>query len=198
MIQVSNYEASKAWYTAALSPLGVKVIKEVPEAKACGFGTCFPSFWITQQQQGAALNAGGDGGSGGSSGSSAGGRRQVHFAFQAASRAKVREFHAAALAAGGRDNGGPGFRPQYHPMYYGAFVLDPDGYNVEAVKHMPEGPAEWLGMLMSMLRAALRRLLAAVPGLAALATQAAAAPAKQPGDAGAPAGAACQGCGKAD
>ena len=59
----------------------------------------------------------------------------VHLAFAAADQAAVRAFHAAALAAGGADNGGPGLRPDYHPTYYGAFVLDPDGNNVEAVHH---------------------------------------------------------------
>ena len=60
---------------------------------------------------------------------------RVHVAFRARNRAEVDAFHRAALAAGGRDNGGPGLRPQYHPHYYGAFILDPDGYNVEAVCH---------------------------------------------------------------
>jgi catechol 2,3-dioxygenase-like lactoylglutathione lyase family enzyme len=63
----------------------------------------------------------------------------VHIAFRAADRAGVDAFYRAALAAGGRDNGGPGLRPHYHPNYYGAFVLDPDGNNVEAVCHAPDG-----------------------------------------------------------
>jgi catechol 2,3-dioxygenase-like lactoylglutathione lyase family enzyme len=62
----------------------------------------------------------------------------VHIAFLAKDRAEVRAFHASALAAGGRDFGAPGLRPEYHPNYYGAFVLDPDGHNVEAVCHHPE------------------------------------------------------------
>ena len=61
----------------------------------------------------------------------------THIAFAAATRAEVDAFHAAALTAGGRDNGAPGLRPQYHPNYYGAFVFDPDGHNVEAVCHKP-------------------------------------------------------------
>jgi predicted lactoylglutathione lyase len=61
----------------------------------------------------------------------------VHIAFRARSRAEVDAFHRAALAAGGSDNGGPGIRPQYHLNYYGAFILDPDGYNIEAVYHRP-------------------------------------------------------------
>jgi catechol 2,3-dioxygenase-like lactoylglutathione lyase family enzyme len=65
----------------------------------------------------------------------------VHAAFTSPDRATVDAFHVAALAAGGRDNGGPGLRPQYHPTYYGAFVLDPDGHNIEAVCHGPEANA---------------------------------------------------------
>ena len=61
----------------------------------------------------------------------------MHFAFVAKDRAAVRAFHEAALEAGGKDNGAPGLRPQYHENYYGAFVLDPDGHNIEAVCHLP-------------------------------------------------------------
>ena len=60
---------------------------------------------------------------------------RFHVAFAASNRAEVDAFHGAAIAAGGRDNGAPGLRPQYHPNYYGAFVLDPDGHNIEAVCH---------------------------------------------------------------
>ena len=67
--------------------------------------------------------------------------QHTHVAFAVDSRAKVDAFHAAALAAGGRDNGAPGLRPHYHPDYYGAFVLDPDGHNIEAVCHLPEAAA---------------------------------------------------------
>jgi catechol 2,3-dioxygenase-like lactoylglutathione lyase family enzyme len=62
-----------------------------------------------------------------------------HIAFRASSRAQVDDFYKAAMAAGGRDNGPPGIRAHYHPGYYGAFVLDPDGYNIEAVCHGPAG-----------------------------------------------------------
>ncbi len=65
----------------------------------------------------------------------------VHVAFAADDRASVDAFHEAAIAAGGHDNGRPGLRPEYHPTYYGAFVLDPDGNNVEAVRHGPEEEA---------------------------------------------------------
>ena len=63
---------------------------------------------------------------------------RVHFAFMTKDRAAVRAFHQAALAAGAKDNGAPGLRPEYHEHYYGAFVLDPDGHNIEAVCHGPE------------------------------------------------------------
>ncbi|HEY0133523.1 MAG TPA: VOC family protein, partial [Nannocystis sp.] len=79
-----------------------------------------PDFWVSQSQT-----------------DSTNGVTPVHVCFAARSRAEVDEFHAAALAAGGRDNGGPGLRPQYHANYYGAFVLDPDGHNVEAAFHGP-------------------------------------------------------------
>ncbi|GFR47222.1 hypothetical protein Agub_g8905 [Astrephomene gubernaculifera] len=128
MFKVINYEESKKFYEAALKPLGAKVIKEVPEAKACGFGTCCPDFWITE---GPAPTS-------------------CHVGFRAASRARVREFHAAALRAGGKDNGAPGLRPQYHPYYYGAFVLDPNGHNIEAVSHMPEG-FEWVKLPLGLI-----------------------------------------------
>ena len=88
-----------------------------PVPKVGGFGDEFPFFWIGEREQGP------DSG--------------VHVAFAAEDRGTVDAFHAAALEAGGRDNGGPGVREIYHPNYYGAFVLDPDGNNVEAVCHAP-------------------------------------------------------------
>lgn len=75
-----------------------------------------PSFWIHQTP---------------------GNKSPVHVAFRSDSRERVDAFHTTALAAGGRDNGAPGIRPHYHPDYYGAFVLDPDGHNIEAVCHAP-------------------------------------------------------------
>jgi catechol 2,3-dioxygenase-like lactoylglutathione lyase family enzyme len=111
---VSDYERSKAFYTAALEPLGYRVMLERPVPEA-GFGIDFPHFWIALSDRATA----------------------AHVAFRVDDRATVDAFHAAALAAGGRDNGGPGLRPQYHPGYYGAYVLDPDGNNVEAVTHGP-------------------------------------------------------------
>jgi catechol 2,3-dioxygenase-like lactoylglutathione lyase family enzyme len=119
-LNVSDYARSKAFYEKALAPLGVKAVMEFGEA--CGFGReSKPDFWIgkgpTSFQKAAHLAL----------------ITPVHIAFAARSREEVDAFHAAALAAGGRDNGGPGLRPHYHPDYYGAFVLDPDGHNIEAV-----------------------------------------------------------------
>ena len=112
-IPVSDFERSKRFYEEALSPLGYELIME-PRPGAAGLGRSGkPDFWIGQGEPG----------------------HPVHVAFAAADRASVKAFHEAAVAAGGRDNGCPGLRPEYHPSYYGAFVLDPDGNNVEAVCH---------------------------------------------------------------
>jgi catechol 2,3-dioxygenase-like lactoylglutathione lyase family enzyme len=123
---VSDINRSRAFYEAALRPLGIGVIMEVsPEQNveggggtAIGFGEAGnPFFWIGDNQRV------GEG---------------THIAFTAPTRAEVDAFHQAALAAGGRDNGAPGLRPHYHPHYYAAFVHDPDGLNIEAVCHRPE------------------------------------------------------------
>ena len=111
-IGASNYEKSKAFYVAALAPLGIKIMQDY--GVTVGMGADFPFLWL----------------SGGNPG-------HVHLAFRAADRAMVDAFHAAAIAAGGTDNGKPGVRKEYHPNYYGAFVLDPDGHNIEAVCHDP-------------------------------------------------------------
>ncbi len=114
-ISVSDYHKSRAFYVDALLPLGIDVVMDVtPEQTGgyagAGFGTnTKPSFWI-------------------GTGETRGGG--THVAFTAATRKDVDRFYAAALAAGGRDNGAPGLRPHYHANYYGAFVLDPDGNNV--------------------------------------------------------------------
>ena len=116
---VSDYVRSKAFFERALAPLGIGVVMEVtPEQtgghSAVGFGIDRkPFFWIAPGKVSG----------------------NVHVAFAANSRADVDAFHGAALAAGGRDNGAPGLRPHYHANYYGAFVLDPDGHNIEAVCH---------------------------------------------------------------
>jgi len=114
-LRVSDYAASRAFYEAALRPLGYAPVMEME--RACGFGIGGkPDFWIIEGTPPAA---------------------PVHVAFASPDRQTVDAFHAAALAAGGRDNGAPGLRPHYHEHYYGAFVLDPDGNNVEAVCHEP-------------------------------------------------------------
>jgi catechol 2,3-dioxygenase-like lactoylglutathione lyase family enzyme len=121
-LTVSDLAASRAFYETALAPLGYHLLMEITEEMTgghgahLGFGQTRHDFWIGT---GAAVSKG------------------VHAAFGAPDRATVDAFHAAALAAGGTDNGPPGLRPQYHEHYYGAFVLDPDGNNVEAVCHLP-------------------------------------------------------------
>lgn len=122
-ITVSNLEASKAFYVSALAPIGYVLLREssaavTGESDAVGFGVPpKPDFWISR---GTANSP------------------PVHVAFRVLSRALVDAFYKAALAAGGRDNGAPGLRPHYHPNYYGAFVLDLDGHNIEAVCRYPE------------------------------------------------------------
>lgn len=115
----TDYARSRAFYEQALAPLGVTVMMEfdTDDGKIAGFGDEEPFFWV------------GDGGT-------QGGR--LHICFKAKNRAEVDAFHAAAMAAGGKDNGGPGLRPNYHPNYYAAFAFDPDGHNIEAVCHAPE------------------------------------------------------------
>ena len=119
---VSDYARSSAFYEKALAPLGIKRIMEF--GQACGFGKDGkPDFWI---------------GTGPASFQKAEQLKIItptHVAFAAANRAEVEAFHAAALAAGGKDFGAPGVRVHYHPHYYGAFVLDPDGHDIEAVFH---------------------------------------------------------------
>ena len=118
---VSDYARSKAFYLQALAPLGYMLVMEVQQdendSPAAGLGVGGkPDFWI-----------GGEGGL----------QRPIHIAIAAQNRAAVDAFYRAALAAGGKDNGAPGLRPHYHPNYYAAFVLDPDGHNIEAVCHTP-------------------------------------------------------------
>jgi catechol 2,3-dioxygenase-like lactoylglutathione lyase family enzyme len=119
-IIASDFDRSKQFYSAALAPLGFQMVMEFPASvtghtDVAGFGEPpKPEFWISR---GTPNNP------------------PVHVAFRAASRAVVDAFYKAALEAGGRDNGPPGIRAHYHPDYYGAFVLDPDGHNIEAVFH---------------------------------------------------------------
>jgi catechol 2,3-dioxygenase-like lactoylglutathione lyase family enzyme len=113
-LEVRDYDASRAFYEAALAPLGLKLMME-PAPTVGGFGSDFPFFWVSSRGRSP--------------------QNGVHVAFRVESRELVDAFHAAALEAGAEDNGGPGVREIYHPNYYGAFVLDPDGNNVEAVCH---------------------------------------------------------------
>ena len=119
---VRDFGTSKEFYARALAPLGYALLMEFPAAvtghtDVAGFGEPQrPDFWISQGSPN---------------------MPPLHIAFQVSRRALVDAFYHAALAAGGRDNGAPGLRPQYHPNYYGAFVLDPDGHNIEAVCHTP-------------------------------------------------------------
>ena len=125
-VSVRDFAASKAFYTAALAAIGyAKLLEFGPEVTGstavAGFGEPpKPDFWIAQGQPN---------------------RPAIHVAFRVPSRAVVRAFHAAALAAGGTCNGPPGIRAHYHPNYYGAFVHDPHGHNIEAVCPDPEDPS---------------------------------------------------------
>lgn len=111
----TDLAASKAFFVQALAPLGAAVVMEGPWGVGIGVQGK-PSFWLHQTDKPPTA---------------------VHIAFSAATRSDVDAFYAAAIAAGGRDNGAPGLRPHYHPNYYGAFVIGPDGHNVEAVCHKP-------------------------------------------------------------
>jgi catechol 2,3-dioxygenase-like lactoylglutathione lyase family enzyme len=118
---VSDFARSTAFYDRALAPLGVKRLFDVPlehsDGVSCtGYGDDRPWFWIAEQDPT---------------------RGKLHVAMLADDHATVDAFYSAALAAGGRDNGAPGPRPHYGPDYYGTFVLDPDGHNIEAVCRRP-------------------------------------------------------------
>lgn len=121
-VAVSDFVRSKAFYAAALAPIGYSLLMELPASvtghtDVAGFGMApKPDLWISKGSAN---------------------QPPVHIAFRAATRAAVDAFHKAAMAAGGNDNGAPGLRPHYHPNYYGAFVLDPDGHNIEVVCHDP-------------------------------------------------------------
>ena len=119
-ISTAEYDLSLAFYQAALAPVGMRVLMAFDNegGRIAGLGDGHPFLWI------------GDGGR------LSGGR--LHIAVAARTRAEVDAFYAAAIAAGGRDNGAPGPRPNYHPNYYAAFVFDPDGHNIEAVCHAAE------------------------------------------------------------
>jgi catechol 2,3-dioxygenase-like lactoylglutathione lyase family enzyme len=117
-LDVTDIARSRAFYAAALAPLGFRIVAEEKdgEATVVMFGIEGPEFVIADKDRPGEAN---------------------HVAFRADTRADVDAFHAAALSAGGRDNGPPGIRENYGPTYYAAFVLDPDGFNIEAVCHAP-------------------------------------------------------------
>lgn len=121
-ITVSDWDKAKRFYDAAMGGIGATMMMVVPKEhtggrNVGGYGRQKPDFWLSD---------GGEPGPG------------RHYAFTCETRAQVDAFYKAGMAAGGRDNGAPGIREHYHPNYYGAFVLDPDGNNVEAVCHRPE------------------------------------------------------------
>ena len=113
---VSDYAASKAFFLKALEPLGVKSVMEGEHGLGLGQNNK-PSLWIFRSTEKP---------------------MRLHIAFTAENRRQVEAFYQAALEAGGKDNGAPGLRPHYHPNYYGAFIIGPDGHNVEAVCHKPD------------------------------------------------------------
>ncbi len=120
-IGVADFACSSAFYDKALAPLGVTRLSEVPKEQTdgvhvTGYGDDRPWFWLAEEN----ATTG-----------------QLHIAFRAGSRAEVDAFHRAAVVAGGTNNGSPGLRPHYHPDYYAAFIIDPDGHNIEAVCHSP-------------------------------------------------------------
>lgn len=115
-IDVSDIKAAKVFFLAALKPLGYELFLEWEKWVGLAVNG-YPDFWLMEGKQTTP---------------------PIHIAFRADHRKLVDEFYQAALAAGGKDNGAPGIREIYHPNYYGAFVLGPDGHNIEAVCHNPE------------------------------------------------------------
>lgn len=115
-IRVFNYESAKSFYEKAFAPLGLTVLMGQDNVYH-GFGKDKPFFWISKAESAEAATRG------------------IHVAISASSADEVNAFYAAAIAAGGKDNGAPGPRTEYHPGYYGAFVLDENGNNIEAVFH---------------------------------------------------------------
>jgi catechol 2,3-dioxygenase-like lactoylglutathione lyase family enzyme len=122
-INVSNFEKSKEFYAHALAPLGYQLLREFEAPGTTGLTTVAalgvdgkPDFWMIQGE----VNT-----------------PRIHIAFRSETREMVQEFYEVALKIGGRDNGAPGLRTHYHPNYYAAFVLDPDGHNIETVCHVP-------------------------------------------------------------
>jgi len=125
-VGVSDIDRSRRFYDALLAPLGVVRIVDFGNGRGSDYGAMAGQlgveFTITLEPEVAAA-------------------RGMHVCFRAPNRQTVHLFHAAALAAGGRDDGAPGLRPLYHPDYFAAFVLDPDGHRIEAVCHAPQSPS---------------------------------------------------------
>lgn len=118
-VGVADFAKSTEFYDRALAPLGIKQLFEVPAdvsggVRVTGYGEDRPRFWLAEENATSGL---------------------LHIAFEAKTRSDVDAFYSAAVAAGGTDNGAPGLRPHYHPSYYAAFVIDPNGHNIEAVCH---------------------------------------------------------------
>ena len=123
-IIVRDYSLSRDFYLSTLGAIGYELMNEIPasvtghtDVAGCGEAGK-PDFWISKGSPN---------------------KPPTHIAFRVTSRALVDAFYHAAIKAGGQDNGPPGLRPHYHPDYYGAFVLDPDGHNIEAVCHEAVG-----------------------------------------------------------
>jgi len=121
-IGVSNIDKSKRFYDSALEPLGYKCLRAARSLLGYGYGSDSIALWVVQAERPVPADE----------------KSGLHFCFAAPDAAAVDAFHAAAMAAGGHDNGAPGLRPIYGPGYYAAFIIDPDGYRIEA--HY--GPAE--------------------------------------------------------
>lgn len=117
-LYVSDYAAAKKFYEPVLASIGAKMIEE-PAPGVSGWGREHPTFWIAEFAEGKKPEK----------------REEVHVALSCTSRDQVDAFYEAAIKAGAKDNGKPGIREQYHPCYYGAFVIDADGNNIEAVCH---------------------------------------------------------------
>ncbi|WP_299586759.1 VOC family protein [uncultured Tateyamaria sp.] len=122
-IGVANFARSTAFYDQVCAPLGVSRLITMTEdgVDIAGYGDTQPWLWLVAERPTTGL---------------------LHVALRAPNRTSVDGFHAAAIAAGGMDNGAPGLRPHYHPDYYAAFVQDPDGHNIKAVCHSPQAPTQ--------------------------------------------------------
>ena len=121
-IGVSNIDASKRFYDAALEPLGYKCLRAARSLVGYGYGRESIALWVFQAERPVPADD----------------KSGLHICFTAPDAAAIDAFHATAIAAGGRDNGAPGLRPIYGPDYHAAFIIDPDGYRIEAYY----GPAE--------------------------------------------------------